>query len=275
MSNLLSVAELKTLLGQPDLLVADCRFDVTAPRRGPLSYTETHITGAVYVHVEDELSLPVGEHGGRHPLPEVDKIAAMFGRLGITRGKTRVIAYDDAGGSYAARLWWMLRYLGHEQTYLLDGGWQAWLADAGTVSPDTPVINAGHFQPVPNPAMLASMEEVRARDDSESLIDSRAAERFRGEVEPIDTVAGHIPGAVNRPWFESMDAELRLLPPNALRARFASLSSSPIVYCGSGVTACINVFAIHEAGLGMPRLYAGSWSDWISWPDNPIATGPA
>jgi thiosulfate/3-mercaptopyruvate sulfurtransferase len=275
MSNLLSVAELKNILSQPDLLIADCRFDVSDPTRGPRAYAEGHISGAVFVPVEYDLSLPAGEHGGRHPLPSIEQLAELFGRLGITRGKTRVICYDDAGGSYAARLWWMLRYLGHETVQLLDGGWQAWHAGDGAVTSDIPLPVPQHFDPEAQAGMLASMEQVRTRDAGESLIDSRAAERFRGEVEPIDKKGGHIPGAVNCPWAAVLDAEARLLPASNLRAHFGEVSSSPIVYCGSGVTACINVLAIHEAGLGMPRLYAGSWSDWITWPDNPIATGPA
>ena len=275
MTNLISAAALADSIGQENLVLVDCRFDVADPERGPRGYAEGHIPGAQFAHLDRDLSLPVASHGGRHPLPGIDRMAALFGRLGIESGRTRVIAYDDAGGSYAARLWWMLRYLGHRRVQLLDGGWQAWLASDVRVDTTVPQVRPAVFEPAVQEGMLAGMVEVRALGPDATLIDSRAPERYRGELEPIDAKGGHIPGAVNHPWMAALGPDLRLLPPERLRESFGELSDRPVVYCGSGVTACINVLAIEEAGYGMPRLYAGSWSDWISWPENPIATGPA
>lgn len=275
MTNLISAAALADSIGQENLVLVDCRFDVADPERGPRNHAEGHIPGAVYAHLDEDLSLPVALHGGRHPLPAIDRMEALFGRLGIESGRTRVIAYDDAGGSYAARLWWMLRYLGHRQVQLLDGGWQAWLAGGGPVETTAPSVRPARFTAEVRHEMLADVDDVRALGSGSTLIDSRAPERYRGETEPLDAKAGHIPGAVNRPWMAALAPDLRLLSPERLREAFGELSDRPVVYCGSGVTACINVLAIEEAGYGMPRLYAGSWSDWISWPENPIATGPA
>jgi thiosulfate/3-mercaptopyruvate sulfurtransferase len=275
MTNLISVAGLRENIGQQNLLIADCRFDVADPVRGPRNHAEGHIPGAVYAHLDEDLSTPASEHGGRHPLPSIDRMAALFGRLGIASGRTRVVVYDDAGGSYAARLWWMLRYLGHREVQLLDGGWQAWLAGGGPVETTSAPVRPALFTAEVRHEMLADVDDVRALGPGSTLIDSRAPERYRGETEPLDAKAGHIPGAVNHPWMAALGPDQRLLPPERLRESFGELSDRPVVYCGSGVTACINVLALEEAGYGMPRLYGGSWSDWISWSDNPIATGPA
>ncbi len=255
------------------VLLFDCRFDLAQPADGRRRFDEGRIPGAYHVSLDEDLTAPLGVHGGRHPLPSVEAMEALFGRLGIERGKTAVVAYDDEGGCYAARLWWMLRYCGHENVRVLDGGFAAWKEMGGEVStkPASPV-------PVPFtaevlPEMLASMEEVRDRNPSEILFDCRAPERFTGAEETIDVKAGHIPSAINVPWKEMVEENGRFVGIARMADALTAADKRSILYCGSGVTACVNVLAAARAGLDIPRLYAGSWSDWISYEENPIATG--
>ncbi len=276
MSNLITPDELRKLARSPELVIADCRFDLAAPSRGMELFLQGRIPGAVYASLDERLSAPLGIHGGRHPLPDASSMAAVFGGLGIACNRTRVVVYDDAGGSFAARMWWMLRYLGHENVRLLDGGWQAWLSAGGEVETGQPAAAApadfGAFEA--RGWMLADKDDVKSRGADKALVDARAPERYSGAMESIDIKAGHIPGARHLYWQGNLDCSLRFLTQEALRSRYAALAGRMVImYCGSGVTSCLNVLAMEEAGLGMPRLYVGSWSDWISYPENPVATG--
>ena len=291
-ATLISAKELAALLQdagnkKDDIVVLDCRFDLADPGAGARLFAQAHIPGALYIDLEKDLSAPKGEHGGRHPLPSVADAEAMFRRLGIGN-TTTVIVYDERH-AFASRCWWLLRYLGHDRVRVLNGGFAAWLRDDLPVSNTTHTPVAGHFTAQPRPQMLRSYAQVAALVDDEdarvTLIDSREADRFRGEREPIDPVAGHIPGAINVPWMtinsvDGNDDNTMLKPPSSQRARWQALmeqhppQSAPwIVYCGSGVTGCANVLSLHLAGYGDVPLYAGSWSDWISYRDSPIAIG--
>lgn len=262
-------------LEEPDLVVADVRWypDGSARRR----YEEGHLPRAVFVDVDRDLSAPRSPDSGRHPLPTPQDFAAAMSRLGIGDG-TAVVAYDDAGGAYAARLWWMLRATGHEVA-VLDGGLAAWEGplEAGPERSRPPTT----FTARPWPEeLLAGAEDVeRARRDPHSLVvDARAPERYRGEVEPIDPVAGHIPGARNAPFAGNLDpATGRFLLPEELRRRYEALgvgrAREVIVYCGSGVTSCHLLLAMEVAGLPRARLYPGSWSEWVADPRRPVARG--
>lgn len=262
-------------LGEADLVVADVRWypDGSARRR----YEEDHIPGAVFVDVDTDLSAPRTPGSGRHPLPTPRTFARSMGRLGIGDGST-VVAYDDSGGAYAARLWWMLRATGRAVA-ILDGGLAAW---PGELARGPEARRPARFTPRPWPdELIADAREVdRLRRDPDALVlDARAGERYRGEDEPIDPVAGHIPGARNAPWSENLDpATGRFLPPEELRRRYAALgadrASEVAVYCGSGVTSAHDVLALELAGLPRGRLYVGSWSEWITDPRHPVATGP-
>lgn len=258
-------------LKDPDLVVVDCRFDLTRPQSGKEGYRRNHIPGALYLDLEKDLSAPVGIHGGRHPLPDVDRFADRLGEVGIDRRRT-VVAYDDQGGAMAARLWWMLRCLGHEAVFVLNGGYTAWTEMGYPVNDEVPRPEPTRFVPNPNRDLLVGMEEVKAWDGL--LIDSREPARYEGKAEPIDAKAGHIPGAVNRFWKENLGEDGRWKNPAEMKKEWAfALGKQAIVYCGSGVTACANLLALHAAGITDARLYAGSWSDWISYEQNPVATG--
>jgi thiosulfate/3-mercaptopyruvate sulfurtransferase len=231
----------------------------------------------VYMDLERDLSAPVGKHGGRHPLPDVGELAAKLGRAGIDRG-TRVVAYDDQGGAMASRLWWLLRYMGHDAVYVMDQGYSAWKAAGYPVTDAQPAIRVPkRYEPEVQASMLADVDAVRAasRDGSSVLVDSRETRRYLGLEEPIDRVAGHIPGARNWFWKDNLDEQGRWRSAEQLEERFAALEKDApiIVYCGSGVTACPNVLALEAAGYRNVKLYAGSWSDWISDSTNPVATG--
>lgn len=272
--NLVDVGWLAQHLDDPSVLIADCRFELGKPDAGRAAYDDAHIAGAVYLHLERDLSGPMRTHGGRHPLPGRDAFCRTLGALGVD-GTVTVVAYDVPQAAVAPRLWWMLRYLGHDRVHVLDGGWPAWRAAGLPVSRDIPRRAARRFVPHPRPDLAVDVQAVRraAEEGGARLVDSRAPERYRGEVEPLDPVAGHIPGAVNLPWTETLDERGRLKPRAALAERFRSLGGGDVVvYCGSGVTACANLLAMVEAGVSGARLYPGSWSDWCSYPDNPVAS---
>ena len=276
MKNIVSMRWVLARLYEPDLVIADCRFQLGNPDAGREAYEESRIPGAVYFDLEKDLSGPVGEHGGRHPLPDIEVLADKLGKAGIDE-TVRVVAYDDQGGAMAARFWWLLRYLGHEKVYVMDQGFTAWKEAGFPVTGDKPPIRVPKkFTPRVREDMLAGVEDVRraVREGTDVLIDSREGPRYRGEVEPLDKAAGHIPGAINQFWKEGIGDGGAWKSPEEQRARFAGLKPDDriIVYCGSGVTACPNVLALEEAGFTNVRLYAGSWSDWISYPDHPIAT---
>ncbi len=262
MSNLISAPELLDRIIHPSLVIADCRYDLADTGLGARLFHEGHIPGSVHVPLDGPLSDAPGSQGGRHPLPSIARLEAVMSGLGITRGETDVVCLDDQGNPFAARLWWILRHLGHDRVRVLDGGMRAWREAGGPVTQEVTPPSPARFVADPRPWMLASREDVRNRHAT-PLIDSRAADRFRGENETIDPVAGHIPGARNLPWMECVDDGNRFLPVERLHARYAGLDGDAIFYCGSGVTASVIVLAMDEAGLGMPRLYAGGWSDWI------------
>ncbi len=278
-STLIEPARLRPRLADPSWVIVDCRFSLGEPERGLRDYNQAHIPGAVYAHLERDLSgMVIAGVTGRHPLPEIQRLQETFSTWGIEAG-TQVVAYDDSGGSIAARLWWMLQWLGHPGAAVLNGGWQAWTAAGGPTTPDVPQVPRRQFHPRPRLELLASTSEVQARSSGPDwvLVDSRAEERFAGVAEPIDPVAGHIPGARNAPHSQTVGQDGRFLSPDGLRARFESLleghpAGRAVFYCGSGVTAARNLLALAHAGLGEGRLYAGSWSEWITDPNRPVAT---
>lgn len=268
---LITAGDLASRLDEPGLRICDVRWYLAEPERGRREYAEGHLPGAVFVDLEHDLSGPGGP--GRHPLPQPADFAATLGRLGLSPGHM-VVAYDAAGGSVAARLWWMLRAIGHRAARVLDGGLPAWTAAGLPLSTGVAVPTAEDY---PAPAAwtgVVDLETVRTRPPSVTLIDVRAAERYRGEVEPVDPRAGHVPGAVNLPWTANLAPDGRFLPPEELRARYASAGEEAITSCGSGVNACHAILAMEVAELAAPRLWEGSWSEWSRRADLPAATGP-
>jgi thiosulfate/3-mercaptopyruvate sulfurtransferase len=259
-----------------NVVIVDCRFALGNPTAGQEAYAVDHIPGAVYFDLDKDLSAPKSLHGGRHPLPDWNEFAVKLGKAGI-HNETTVIAYDDQGGAMASRLWWMLRYLGHTRVYVLDGGYSKWKAAGFPVSDDPAVEHPTVFEPKPDAGAVVSMEEVKSRlgRPGTVLIDSREKPRYLGLEEAIDPVAGHIPGAKSYFWKDSLDEQGNWKAADRQAARFTELRDADeiIVYCGSGVTACPNVLALQEAGFTNVKLYSGSWSDWVSYKDNPVATG--
>lgn len=279
--SLITVADLAAELGDPDLRIADVRWSLAAPGGGHAAYAIAHLPGAVFVDLETVLTAPEGP--GRHPLPDPAAFAAALAALGIGRGH-RVVAYDDAGGTVAARLWWMLDALGHAGVAVLDGGLGAWRAAGLPETADVPAFPPAEPVGTPSPgsAWPRTIDRVAlaARLGRVTLLDARAHERYRGEVEPIDRVPGHIPTAVSLPTSELLRGDGRFLEPARLAARFEDAGAEPagraagpvVVSCGSGVNACQLALAMHEAGLPDPLLYPGSYSDWTR-SGMPIATG--
>jgi thiosulfate/3-mercaptopyruvate sulfurtransferase len=278
MPPLIDVDTLAGRLHDPTLRVVDARFALADPEAGRRAYEGAHLPGAVYLHLDDDLSGPLRADrvGGRHPLPDPDAFAARLGAAGIGDAH-EVVAYDDAGGAFAARVWWLLHWIGRGSVRVLDGGIPAWRAAGHPLTAEVPTHAAAPSTATANPALVASRAEVRAAiaDPGTWIVDARAPERYRGDVEPIDPLAGHVPGAVNRPFAENLRDDGRFRSADDLAARFAPLAEAgnAIAYCGSGVTGAHDVLAAVVAGFAMPRLYAGSWSDWTAQPDPPVATG--
>ncbi len=267
-------------LNDPDVRVVDVRwylFDRT--KSGRDEYLRGHLPGAVFMDLDRELASPRGQGPGRHPLPTPQRFAQAAGQAGIGL-KTHVVAYDDRGAASAARLWWLLRYLGHDSVSLLDGGVTRWAAEGRPLETAVPIVAPGNFVPHPHPEMVVDAAAVEAlvQDPHALVLDVRAAERYEGKVEPIDPRAGHIPGAVNAPYTGNVRDDQRFSSPEQLRARFAQLGAEEarqiVSYCGSGVNACQSIFALQLAGFDRTLLYEGSWSDWCSDPQRPMATGP-
>jgi thiosulfate/3-mercaptopyruvate sulfurtransferase len=281
-TTLISAAALRTLVGKPDIVLIDCRFDLMNPEGGRRAYMEGHIPGARYADLNKDLSAPITAASGRHPLPSPGDFAATLARLRVGRA-TQVIAYDESAGAFAARLWWMLRWLGHPAAAVLDGGIKAWVNEGGALQSgeETPLPTTQADHPVSAQADMAAVIatadlEQRLLDPAFLLVDARAGERYAGTVEPIDAVGGHIKGAVNHPFSANLAADGRFLPAAELRQiwekRLAGRSPEQVAaMCGSGVTACHNLLSLEVAGLHGAKLYAGSWSEWIRDPNRPIA----
>jgi len=273
---LMETGELAERGSDPSLAILDCRFDLTRPVWGAAAYAQAHIPGAVYAHLDRDLSSPVTRMSGRHPLPDRMRLAQNLSQWGID-ASVDVVVYDQNTGAIAARAWWLLRWLGHARVALLNGGLGAWTAAGLPLRSGTETRAPRHF--IPGEPLEAALDtvEVRQRLDAAAiqLVDARAPERFLGRNEPIDSVAGHIPGAENHPFNDNLDTHGRFLAPDDLRRRWLSTLGGRdpallVSMCGSGVTACHNLVALRAAGLPGGRLYAGSWSEWIRDPPRPV-----
>lgn len=296
-TTLISAERLQGLMARGQRLrVFDCSFDLMQPHAGEQQYLEAHIPGAVYADLDKALTARHGvpgahgvitatgadapASGGRHPLPNREKFATWLSSVGFANDMQAVV-YDRNGANYCGRLWWMLKWAGHDRVAVLDGGLQAWQAAGGDVnSGEEPAHFAATFLLSPARAKLVDAQTVAERlgRPGQTLIDARAAPRFRGEVEPLDPVAGHIPGALNRPFSQNLGADGKFKPAAQLKAEFEALlgqrdPATVVHHCGSGVSAVPNLIAMEVAGLGRTGLYAGSWSDWCSDPDRPVAQG--
>lgn len=279
-TTLVSAEAVALRLGQPDLAIVDCRFLLTDTGWGEREYRQAHIPGAGYAHLDRDLSGQKTGTNGRHPLPDPAALRQTVGRLGIAAG-IQVVAYDQDNGMYASRLWWLLRWLGHRQVAVLDGGFAAWHRLGGPIRPREELPVQRVFEGTPDVSMIASLEEVGAmvaRSGGPRLLDARAPERYRGDIEPLDAAAGHIPGAINHFFKDNVDDSGRFHAAEALRDQLLTrIGDTPpghiVAYCGSGVTACHNLLAFEHAGLPGARLYPGSWSEWSADPTRPIATG--
>ena len=262
-------------LGDPAWVVVDCRHDLADPAAGEAAYARGHIPGAVFLHLDRDLSSAKNGRNGRHPLPDIATLAAALGRAGIGPG-VQVVAYDDCGGMMAGRLWWLLRWLGHEAVALLDGGLSAWTAAGGALSAEMPEPAARTFTPAPRDWVLDADQVLAGLGRPDRVIvDARAPDRFRGENESIDPVGGHIPGARNRFFRDNLGPDGRFKPADQLRQEWtealAAFAPEQVVHqCGSGVSACHNLLAMEIAGLPGARLYAGSWSEWCADPARPV-----
>lgn len=270
-TTLIDVDNLAAHLTDPDWVIVDCRFQLADTELGRREYVAGHIPGAVYAHLDEVLSNPPVTDNGRHPLPPPEILQERFGRLGIDSQK-QVVVYDDKNGMIAARLWWLLRYLGHEATAVLDGGWDAWLAAGQPQRGGVEENSTRQFNGNPRSDWVVLAADV---PDATLLVDSRSPERYRGENETIDPVAGHIPDAVNYFYQQNWSDDGRYLSPSQISQQLQAVlgetgPNEAVFYCGSGVTACVNLLALKHAGLGNGRLYAGSWSDWITDPARPI-----
>lgn len=257
-------------LDDPHVAIADCRFSLAEPELGYRHYQYSHIPNAHYWNLNQDLSSPVGRHGGRHPLPDTSKLAEKLAARGINFQETLVVAYDDSRFAFAARFWWLLRYLGHDRVALLDGGWGAWQSQGYPVTNALPTIpQPGTFEPQLRSDWVVDIDGVKARKEQPDvvLVDSRESDRYAGLREPIDPIAGHIPGAVNYPWQEVTTAQGYVRPIAEQQQHWANVAQSQdvLVYCGSGVTACVNLFSLELSGIHTGKLYAGSWSDWCSY----------
>ena len=278
---LITAPELLRNSSNPDWLVIDCRHDLSDPQAGRAAYQGNHIPGAVFAHLDADLAgEKLGADGsfrGRHPLPQSEQFIDTLRRLGVNQ-RTQVVAYDAHGGMFAARLWWMLRWVGHAQVAVLDGGLQGWSAAGGTLEAQVPVAVAGDITLRAPLVSTVSMAQLVANlhDPRLTVLDARAADRYRGENETLDPVGGHIPGAKNRCFRDNLQADGRFKSAAQLHTEFASVLTSArdsVMQCGSGVTACHNLLALEVAGMQGAALYPGSWSEWCSEPSRPISQG--
>lgn len=261
---------LREHLDDPNIVIVDCRFALTDPEQGYQQYQESHIPQAHYLDLNKDLSAPVERHGGRHPLPDPNQLAQKLAAIGVNFQQTQVVAYDDSRLAFAARLWWLLRYMGHDKVALLDGGWKAWQAAEYPVTDNLPSMpQSGTFVPQLHSDWWMDIDTLKARKDLPGvvLVDSRESDRYLGKREPIDPIAGHIPGAVNSPWQDVTDERGYLRSPIEQQQRWHHVGQETevIVYCGSGVTACVNLLSMELAGIPRGKLYVGGWSDWCSY----------
>ena len=273
---LTSTQTLSQHLHDPSWVIFDCRHDLFDLAKGEKQYREGHIPGAHFANIDTDMSGDKTGSNGRHPLPSPAAFTAFLARHGVSNAST-IVAYDDVGGQFAARLWWMARWIGLSNVSLLDGGVPKWIAEGRALATDVPAPAPAPLRGQANPLMLWSAAEVLAHIDDKniSLIDARPAERYRGEVEPIDPVAGHIPNAANRFYKMNLNADLTFRPPDEIKRDFNGLThhqraDNVVHYCGSGVTACANIFAMEYAGLAGSKLFAGSWSEWVADPALPF-----
>lgn len=271
--DIINTEELLEIYRDKNSLLVDCRYDLADSSAGKRDYLESHIAGAVFADIHDHLSGPPVSENGRHPLPTAERLVEVFRELGIS-GHTQVIAYDGSSGAFAARLWWLLRYMGHRAVAVLDGGWQAWRQADGMLESGDVRSTRGSFEGQARRDRLVLIDEI---GDAALLVDSREAPRYRGELEPIDPYAGHIPGALNRCWKDNITENGYFASTEVLKADFAQLfgdveAENVVFYCGSGVSACHNLLAASRAGLVDSKLYAGSWSEWCRDPARPRAT---
>lgn len=279
-TQLISVHDLATL-AKPTWRIFDCRFNLAEPQAGRAAYAAGHLPGAFFLDLDDDLSGPRSGLNGRHPLPDPQLLASKLAGLGVDAG-TQVVAYDDVGGMFAARLWWLLRWLGHERVAVLNGGLPAWTAAGHGLSTDVPESPAAGFTAQLRHCMKVDADYVlgHLHQPGMLLIDARAPDRFRGENETLDPVGGHIPGAINRFFRDNLDAKGCFKPAAQLQEEYGALlkggdAHRVVLQCGSGVTACHNLLAMESAGMSGARLYAGSWSEWCADPARPVAVGGA
>jgi thiosulfate/3-mercaptopyruvate sulfurtransferase len=275
-TTLISTETLAAHLNNPSWLVADCRYNLKDEKWGDAQYSAAHIPGAVFVSLAHDLAATRSGSNGRHPLPSADALASTFARLGIG-DQTQVIAYDQDAGPFAARLWWMLRYLGHDAVAVLDGGFAKWMREGRPVQRGEETRPAAAFTPRLKKEMRVTVEDVVTHlgDPSRLLVDARSPERFAGQPDPLDNVPGHIPGARNRPYRNNISGEGTLRSGAELKADFEHVldgrrPDETVMYCGSGVTACHNLLAMEHAGLRGAKLFAGSWSEWEADPTRPV-----
>ena len=279
-TSLISVQGLYQFLGESNWVVVDCRFSLDDPGRGYLDYQTAHIPRAVYAHLDDQLSGDIiPGKTGRHPLPDIDRISNTLSSWGI-EPRTQVVAYDDKGGMIASRLWWILQWLGHRNVAVLDGGFPAWVNEGYDLVDAVPDFDPKPFKSKLRGDMITTADEILDHfgDPNFLLVDSRALERYHGKLEPIDPIAGRIPGAINYFWSNNLDSKGFFVTKDVLRGRFEIMFNEiPInnitFYCGSGVTASHNVLAVAHSGLGMAKIYPGSWSHWILDPERPLTRG--
>ena len=276
-TTLISTADLAQQFTDPEWAIFDCRFSLADPERGRRDYAQAHLPGAMYAHLNEDLSGPIVPGvTGRHPLPTIEFAAQKFSQWGID-DRVQVVVYDDVGGAFAARLWWMLRWLGHDAVAMLDGDWHKWVNEGRPISTAPESRPTRSFVPRPRSDLLITTEEIESQlhDAGRKLFDSRTADRYRGENETIDPIAGHIPGAISAPYPDNLNSAGALRSKTELRQHFSTLlddmpADHTAFYCGSGVTAAFNILALKHAGLGDAKLYAGSWSEWIANQQRPI-----
>lgn len=265
-------------LKNPDWRFFDCRYELTAPEKKKAEFEVSHLPGAIYAHMNHDLAVThIPGKTGRHPLPSIEEVVKKFSAWGIDES-VQVVVYDDAGGAFAARLWWMLRWLGHYAVAVMDGGWPRWIKEGRSVTSELFDPEAKEFIASPRAHLSVTAEDIRNDfgNPEVRVLDARSRERFRGENEKFDPVAGHIPGALSSPFTENLDKDGNWKSKSELRQKYEKLlegspSEKAVSYCGSGITACHNILAIYHAGLGDSRLYPGSWSEWITDPDRPVA----